>query len=235
MASKPARKDGVGYTRLVLNDRGHFSEEVTVETFALEGNSAAVRRINRRVTLSGPNDDDGWLSCITSGWNSGPNGYWSETFKPRMFTRRWLTVSYELGYYCGGAHPEYSTASRTFDRQTGEDVDLYEWLNGRAGERVSSGSRGEFATKLRAPFRKIVLRSKAQEAECHDVLSNADYWDVELTRNGFAFTPELTHAEGRCSDEFPVSFATLAPYLSAEGKKNVAELQAEFARSANPR
>jgi hypothetical protein len=133
MVPKPARTDGVSYVRLVLDGRGHFGDEVSVETFALEGNTTAVRRINRRVTPSGPSDAEGWLSCITSGWNYGPHAEWSETFKPRMFTRRWLTVSYELGYYCGGAHPDSSSYSLTFDRRTGAEVDLYEWLNARGG------------------------------------------------------------------------------------------------------
>lgn len=230
MVPKPARRDGVSYARLVLDDRGHFGDEVAVETFALEGNSTAVRRINRRVTPSGPDDADGWLSCVTSGWNYGPHGEWSETFKPRMFTRRWLTVSYELGYYCGGPHPDSSSDMLTFDRRTGAEVDLYEWLNARAAERVISRSRAVKATKLRPAFRKLLLRGHViKDAECREVLERSDYWGIELTRTAFVFTTTLVRVESGCSDEFPMSFAALPPYLSDAGKKNVAELQAELA------
>jgi hypothetical protein len=227
---KPARRDGISYARLVLDDRGHFGDEVAVESFALEGSSAAVRRINRRFTPSGPNGADGWLSCITSGWNYGPHAEWGETFKPRMFTRRWLTVSYELGYYCGGPHPDSSSETLTFDRRTGAEVDLYEWLSPRATERVISKSGAVQATKLRPAFRELLLRGHViKDAECREVLERSDYWGIELTRTALVFTPTLAHVELGCSDEFPMSFAALAPYLSDAGKKNVAELQAEVA------
>ena len=229
MVRQPEAKDGVRYTRLVLDHRGHFGGDLTVETFELEGNSPAVRRINRRVTPSQVTDEDGWLPCIT-GWNSGPHGEWSETVEPRMFTRRWLTVAYELGYYCGGAHPDSSAYSLTFDRQTGREVDLYQWLNQLAIERVINKSQTVNATKLRPSFRELILRERIiSDPGCSDVLRRSDYWGVELTRTGFVFTPALAHAEGGCSDAYPMSFKALAPYLSAEGKKNVAALQAEVA------
>jgi hypothetical protein len=86
------------------------------------------------------------------------------------------------------------------------------------------------ATKFRPAFRKVLLRGHSiKNPECRDVLNRADYWDVELTRTALVFTPTLVRVESGCSDEFPMSFAALAPYLSDAGKKNVAELQAELA------
>ena len=68
---------------------------------------------------------------------------------------------------------------------------------------------------------------KADDAECTDAIKTDEYWHAELTRTGFVFTPELPHVAQACGEDFKVPFAKLAAYLSPEGKKQIAALQAE--------
>jgi hypothetical protein len=59
---------------------------------------------------------------------------------------------------------------------------------------------------------------------------------IGLGLNSAAFAtadqPSLAHVVQACEEDFKVSFAKLAPYLTPEGKRNVAALQTE---AASPR
>jgi hypothetical protein len=63
-------------------------------------------------------------------------------------------------------------------------------------------------------------------------IDTAEWWNIELNRTGFVFTPSVAHVVQACEEDVKVSFAKLAPYLTQEGKRNVAALQAQ---AASPR
>jgi len=219
---KAARKDGVGYTRLILDHRGHFDESVSVETFSLAGDTPAVRRINAE--LGKPLRADDWLECVRSGLDAnGQDGDNSETLEPRMITRRWLSVMNESGWYCGGAHPDDAAFARLFDRETGREVDLHQWLNGNAV------TKADDLIGLRPALRNVVLGQHKTDSECLDTVNDQAYWNMELTRSGMVFMPILPHVAVGCRDEYPVPFAKLQPFLTPEGKRQIAALEAEVA------
>lgn len=230
--SKPAVKDAVPYTRLILDHRGHFGEDVTVETFALAEDGAAARAINAELRKAlATTGDDSWFGCIRTSWDSGGGlGQANQTLSPHMITKRWLAAIDENGWSCGGAHPDDARTPLLFDRQTGKRVDVLKWFNAKAIKREKFEGDPDFVETLQPAFRKTILTGwMPKNPECRGPVSSQEFWTAELTRTGVVFAPDLAHVEEGCQEDFKVRFANLAPYLTAEGKKEVTALQAEAA------
>ncbi|HEY1605752.1 MAG TPA: hypothetical protein VGF77_09155 [Allosphingosinicella sp.] len=227
IVSQPAAKDGLVYTKLILDHRGRFGD-TKVETFALAGGTEAVRRIDAKLREPLAGDPPAWLDCVRGPLETGSSeGEIDETIAPRLITPRWLTAEDHEDGDCGGAHPDSSNVPLTFDRITGGQVDLNDWLNDKAIKRESEGPGTPEAKMLRPEFRGVLLaRWKPEDPECDDAVRQIDFWTVELTRTGLVFAPELPHVVQACGEDFAMPFARLRPYLSAEGVKQVDALQA---------
>ena len=221
--TKPAAKDGVNYTRLILDHRGHFGEDISAETFALAGDTPAVRRINAKLREPLAGEPDGWLSCVRMAANTSPNGGENnESDTPRMVTPRWLVVMHHWDGFCGGAHPDSADTPMLFDLATGSEINVFDWFNGKAVKREAVEGYPPLVS-LQPQFRSFVIgRWKAEDAECTDAVRTQDYWDVELTPTGFRFTPQLAHVVEACSEGFKVPFAKLQPWLNEKGKAALA-------------
>lgn len=225
-----AAKDGLAYTRLTLDQRGHFPS-VSVQSFELDGGSAAVRRINAIVHKPFVDGADNWLGCIRSSLDSSAfEGEHNEMVEPRMVTRKWLSIDQHWDGFCGGAHPDASDSPRLFDRASGAEVELYDWFTGAAVKREHSGGESEDAITLRPRFKAVIMAGWKGDKDCREAMSSEDFWSVELTRSGFVFTPLLAHVVQACTERFPMPFAKAAPYLTVAGKTEVAALKAEVSR-----
>ena len=225
VARSPGDKDSVAYTKLGLDHRGHFGDSVSVETFELAGTGAAISRIND--VLKKPLDRNSWLECIRNAYPWGGDHH--ESFEPRMISRRWLVVNHHWDGFCGGAHPDSSNAPRTFDHISGAEIDVRDWFNDRAIKRTTYEGGSDVSKTIQPAFRKVVIGRWKGEGECADVIETTEWWNVELGRDGFVFTPSLPHVVQACEESFKVPFAKVAPYLTVEGKKQVTAVQAEFA------
>lgn len=217
-----ARKDGVSYVKLSLDHRGHFPA-VSLESFELPGDGPAIRSIN--AMLAKPFQDKGWLECIQS---AGPwGGSMNESLEPRLISRRWLVINHQWGGFCGGAHPNSFNDARTFDLTTGREIDLRDWFGGKAFKTVHYEGEEEVSKHIQPSFRQLVIGGWKADEECADTVDTAQWWDLELTRTGVAFTPALAHAAQACEKSFTVPFARLMAYLTPEGRRNIASLEAE--------
>jgi len=206
------------YHRLVLEYPDQ--KDVGVETIELAGKTPAIRQINAQLRKPFEGNPPEWHECELIAGGGSSSGGWSESWEPKMFGRKWLSVTRYVETYCGGPHPDSWTSSHTYDLQSGREVDLSKWLNKSVGE---------------AAFRRLLLDAsgRGDDADCSEVVEQSIEGfalDIELRRNGLAFTPNnLPHVVQACGDEAFISFAELRPYLSTEGKRNVVALQAEFA------
>jgi hypothetical protein len=228
IVEKPAEKYGVPYRRLILDHRGHFPE-VSVETFQLAGNSPEIQRINAKLhePLSGEASE--WFACIRSavGWGID-EGDWSESLEPKMIGKRWMTVEHLAGGNCGGAHPNADVMPRTFDLASGREIDLHDWLTDQAVKRERFQGVSEEAKMLRPVFTRFIIGAwKSSDADCDEVIRQAEFWHIGMTRTALVFTPELPHVAQGCADDFTVPFARLASYLSPAGKAGIASVIAD--------
>ena len=221
-----ASRDGVGYTRRILDTGDRY--EVSLETFALDGNGEAVRSINAVLGQDLSGNPPHWFECIHDSLQThASEGAFDSTLAPAMISSRWLSVTDHWDGDCGGAHPDSSNVYRTFDRASGREIDLHDWLVGTA----TQPAEGSDAKLLRPAFRTFLLAgARLEDAECRDAIQEEEFWNVGLTRSALVFTPLLPHVIQACADPISVPFARLRPYLTAEAAAQVRALQAERAR-----
>jgi hypothetical protein len=225
--TRRASKDGVAYTHFALDTRGRF--ESRVETFALDGDGEAVRRLNATLSEAMAGDPPRWFECVTGALEQSPNeGADSQTREPAMISRRWLSVTDEYDGFCGGAHPNSSSTYRTFDRASGREIDLHDWLDAAAVRRERFEGVEEGSKTLRPAFRTIILAGwRAEDAQCDEIVRSQDYWNIGLTRDAFVFTPLLPHVVQSCAETFTMPFDRLRPHLTREAAQAIRALQAE--------
>jgi hypothetical protein len=227
-----ARADGVAYTRFRLDNRGRFA--VNVDTFALDGNGAAVRRINTALGQGLAGNPPGWFDCISNSLEMMPyEGESNESLEPVMFSRRWLSVAAHGDWSCGGAHPDADNSYLTYDLTTGAEVRLLGWFSTRAVKRERVRGAPEIYLTLEPAFRTFILsgrRATPDTAECDEVIQREEYWNAGLTRDGFVFTPQLPHVVQACEEAFTIRFDRLAPWLTPQGAAHVRALRAERSR-----
>jgi hypothetical protein len=219
-------KDGVGYTRRILDAGNRY--EVSLETFTLDGDGAAVRSINNVLGQPLSGNPPHWFECIHDSLQThGYEGSLVQNVAPAMISSRWLSVTEHWDGDCGGAHPDSSNTYRTFDRTNGREVDLHDWLVGTA----TQPAEGSDAKLLRPAFRNFILSdARLQDPECRDAVREEEFWNVGLTRSALVFTPLLPHVAQACADPIAVPFARLRPYLTQQAAAHVRALQAERPR-----
>jgi hypothetical protein len=225
IAMSRARIDGAGYTRLAFRPGSQFPQ-VEVATFALDRPGPAAQRINR--LLREPLRETGlrseWFECMSASLAAtARDGDYHVAIEPTLVTGRWLAVRHSQDGSCGGASPFNSTVSRTFDLQTGTEIDLHGWLNSRAVARERSSEK---LAVLRPAFRQFILAGATpQDAECRAIVRTTDYWDIGLRRTGLVFTPSMPRVAQACGEQILLTFSQLSPYLSPQGSAGMAALR----------
>jgi len=222
-----ASVDGTAYSRIALDPRGRF--ELHYTTFALDGSSEAVRRINAAVGEGLAGDPPHWLECSQLSFAAGPNeGSFDESLEPAMISRRWLSVAHHWDGFCGGAHPDSSNTYRLFDLTSGAEVDLHDWLTSAAVKREHFEGVAEDSKTLLPAFRTLILEGwRPEDPECDETVRGEEYWNIGLGREGMIFSPSIAHAAQVCWEQITVPFARLRPFLTPEGAANVQALQNE--------
>lgn len=230
---KPAKKDGVSYTDITADVGKQF--DVSIGTFALLGNSAAVQKINAALgkEISGDPLKSNYLDCVTGALSShGADGDYAIGLVPDLIMRKYMVSKESYANYCGGAHPNYTINWRNWDLRTGNVINLMDWLNAKAVVQTKQG-QGENAYMDIAiqPYLRKLLKAKwapIAEPECIDVIDDQDYWTLYLTKTGISFYPDLAHALTACEADINFSFSELTPLLNAAGKRWIASFRADL-------
>jgi hypothetical protein len=222
--SEPATLEGWAYIRQTYQAPAHFADDVAIETFtfapAQPGDEAILAALTAHLPKGTFADD--YLQCLGGAISSlGYDGQFDETLHPTLVTRAFLVVEEESGTFCGGAHPNYVTMTRTYDRQSGEEIDLFDWLGQPPAE-------GEISTLPERLHALVLARWPADadaDEECRDLAEHNDYWSLGLARDGLVFRPDFPHAMTPCEEPVTVEWQVLAPFLDAEGKSGLARLR----------
>ena len=119
-----------------------------------------------------------------------------------------------------------------FDRSSGQIVNLLEWFTATN----VSGDRDEALASPAGDLAKAVLKAhpRTGDEECSEPVTTATDWLLELRATGIAFTPALPRVVMACADEVELSWATLAPFLNAKGRSEVAALRSSAYRTISP-
>jgi hypothetical protein len=213
---KAAVKGGLAYEALNY-DVGSQFETVAIDGFALVQKMPGDAAINRAVALDPlkPENEADFATCLSGGIRSlGMDGDFSISAAPAPVPGDFLAVTTQIGYYCGGPHPDAFTRDRAFDRRSGAEIALWRWIAPPA-LRAGTGPTRELAAKLRA---LVLRRYPSGDAECRNPVRDNAYWGAALTASGLSYTPQLPHVVAACAETAKLSWRALAPFLSAEGK-----------------
>jgi hypothetical protein len=224
----PARERGLALEKWTLVFPG---EDVTLESVQLEGAGAATAAINRRLRVPFDKADEGWKWCLRNARAFG--GDYHHELAVAMVTSRWLSVVETSENFCGGAHPSNSRSAILFDRRTGAIANLVDWLAPTNIHREKVEGFEETLDSLKGPLLAAVITAhpgSADNDECAETIRSTTDWSLELKVDGIAFTPDLPRVVMACGDEVMLSWNALAPFLGAEGKREVAALRSELTR-----
>jgi hypothetical protein len=239
MLSEPAELDGWRYTALTYRPPVHFAEELFLESFSFapERPGDATILVALAKELPGGGHSGPYLQCMGDniGFN-GSDGYYSTFSKPLLVSPAWLTMLESYDVYCGGAHPSHGFFHRTFDRQSGEAVELARWLDETAIEHRTSEGDGEGYDLVRPALRDLILargpsdgeplegEDESYDAECREAAREQEFWTFGLSREGMLFVPSLPHVIAACQATYTVPWSELTPLLSETGRAGLARL-----------
>lgn len=222
--TRPATADGVAYTRIALDHGGRF--DARVETFALDGPGEATRRVNASLGRMLAGSPPEWFDCLRMALESSPHeGGLNETLEPVMISRRWLSVNHQYDSFCGGAHPSSGLVYETYDLASGARVDLHDWFIPEAVRRERLEGLDDEAKTFLPALRSVILAGWTDEADCGEVVRDAEFWHIGLRRDAFVFSPSLPHVVQACGEEFAVPFARVRQLLTPEGAANLDALR----------
>jgi hypothetical protein len=221
-ASEDASLEGWTYTRRIFRPPAHFRDEVSIESFSFASGQTGDAAINAALAAHLPRGtvEDDFLQCLAGGISSlGTDGYYERTVRPMLVSAAFLAVDEANSDFCGGAHPNHWQVMRVFDRRTGTEIDLFDWL----GEPYVEGETSPIAEGLRGLI--IARWPRDADAECAVYAEEADYWSLGLARGGIVFQPDLPHAATPCEERITVEWQALAPFLDADGRAGLARLR----------
>lgn len=204
-----------------------FAGQATVELFGPEPTLAAINRELRR-------DFDTGKDAIKEYFDKrreflGRVGVPAEdenTTEPEYWTSQWLSIR-NYTWAAGTGRSGISWFYRTWDVQTGKQVDLWTWFGSRkeslsvpgAGPVVAT-SGGSMTPKLRRfVFRHEGIDPGKAEENCESNYKEDAYYDLTLEAKGMRFA-QPDFGDG-CAIEIEVPYAELGPVLTPAGKAAV--------------
>jgi hypothetical protein len=238
--SAPAELDGWRYTALTYRPPAHFAEEVFLESFAYAserpGDAGILAALAKEMPAAGRPAP--YLQCMGDSIAvNGRDGYYSNASKPSLVSPEWLVTLESYDVYCGGAHPSHGFFHRTFDRQSGEEVELARWLGETAIEHKSYEGDEDGYDLVRPALRELILargvsddgpptaEDESDEAECREAAREQEFWTFGLSREGMLFVPSLPHVIAACQATYTVPWPEVAPFLNETGRAGLARLR----------
>lgn len=223
----PGAKAGIAYEELHY-DVGPAFASVDIASFALKPELAGDAAINAAVALDPlkPGSPAHFAECMAGNLSSlGTDGDFSLVLTPQAVRGGFLTVAMAQGYFCGGAHPDAMTTYRTFDRRSGGEFAVAQWLAPSAVQPIEEGSSESSLVQPAEALRQRIMAHFPKPAEdpdgCVEFVAMASFWTASLTSEGIAFEPSLPHVAAACGDKATVPFAELKPFLSEAGESGV--------------
>jgi len=187
-----------------------LADQMTVELLAP---GAPVAAINRQLREVLPKTKKDLAEYFAQRRNFlGMNGMMMEDelhAEPSFWSARHVTVSF-YRWAAGMGRNGISNDFRTWDLQTGKEVDVWSWFGSKSLEGTSDMSA--LPPKLRA----LLFKDVVQDDECKADYQGHGNYHLSLTDSGVRFWEEA-YGSG-CEQEFKLPYAKLAPFMTAQGK-----------------
>lgn len=225
LVQRPLRLGSFDYTGLTWNVGPGFAD-VVLESFEFPAARPGDAPINAALRLD-PDKLVGagaYLSCVMDAMQFGTSdGDYQVINEPIHASRAFIGVKAYNGGYCGGAHPFHSYGYQTWDRETGGQIQLGEWLRPEAFARVRYPGSTDTSYQATPAFaRFLASHIRFDEPECRSMVEEEQFWDIGLTDTGMIFTPGLSYAATPCIDDAAIPYAQLTRWLNSVGRAGVA-------------
>jgi hypothetical protein len=156
------------------------------------------------------------------------NGDYSYTPKVALYSKRILSVSARVYYYCGGAHPDGGRENFNLDLETGkvlEIEDVYRFIAIPNGLKIDPSNSSEAYSKYQetrgAAIKKLIFDqfgsfTKNVDAGCADIYQDETfaYFSWYLTAEGVVIESAFPHVAATCDSEFELPYETVTAYLA---------------------
>jgi hypothetical protein len=199
----PDKETSVGGLRI----RTFQARDIDITGLEIADKSAQLARLKRFVEKLNRDLVDQYLNCARfvedrEDWRGSIE--FTGIVKLESVTRHFVLLRQSSAYFCGGAHPDSSSALLVVDRNSGDTIDIADWLK----------------DPLDAIGRKYW---KTSREDCKDALEEDTTFVVWPSPDGVVFAPTLPHAIEACSEEMTIPYARLASRLTPAGKRAAAE------------
>lgn len=137
----------------------------------------------------------------------------------------WLVVRESYESDCGGAHPNGGVAGyQTWNLDAGSVVEPWTWIRASKVKCDYSSDCGYAAPeKLNALIIAKADRNKDGD-ECADAVNENHGYLLRPSKTGLVFSTNFAHVIQACDEDIEVSYAELAPFLTATGKADLKSL-----------
>jgi hypothetical protein len=163
------------------------------------------------------------LDCLSSF-----NGDFSYTPTVALYSKRILSVSASVYYYCGGAHPDGGSENFNLDLETGKELqieDVYRFIPIPEGLKIDPSAYSEAYSKYLeargAAVKKLILDQFGSftigiDKECSSAYTDEtfSYFSWYLTAKGLVIESAFPHVAAACDNDFELPYKTLEQYLA---------------------
>ncbi|MEN9865555.1 MAG: hypothetical protein RL748_1145 [Pseudomonadota bacterium] len=239
MAQTLAEKVGKG-TQKSFMGRAYLplqALDAAVTSFELQDSSKAAASLNRRLQNQLRINIANYHACPTGSERDGGKRQKDEkpefqaSIEPLFWNANWLSVVERSAGDCGGAHPFSGFTYSTWNLNTGEALNPWQWIkNGRKAATSAADPNHYFSYAAPAALNKIIIKQaikqrltafphEASEANaCVDVIKENRQYQISLGKTGLIFTPNFAHVVQACTEDAEISYAEMMPFLNPAGR-----------------
>ena len=216
-----------------------------ISTLELVGEGDGLASLNERLANELRIGAASYFDCPVSGELPTPANAqkekpdYSSSIAPLFWNERWVSLAQNWNGDCGWAHPFSDINRSTWALSTGTPVNLWNWIAASRKPDASPDSDADYfnyaapeklnrlitakAVKARLAFNP---KEAQEEPNCLEALTTNTEYDITLGAAGLVFSHHFPHVIQACDDDIEIAYSRLLPFLSAEGKKQVAFLMA---------
>lgn len=193
------------------------SQEGATEGVRLVGTGAGLDAINAFLRQEAVDAVSDHLECKATGrLERGPESGYEVAILQRVeaWNDRYVVIRTSTEGYCGGAHPWHDSFTRTFQLDTGAEVDVSTWLLPEYRKQIGNGS--PLGRLLHKTYQKGDLG--AEYSECKDSIT----WSAQSLHGlpgQLVFHTSAPYALTPCAEDVGLPLAQVQRFLSPEGRQ----------------
>lgn len=168
----------------------------------------------------------GYYDCAFSNFDRKPDSSYNETSEIDLLAPPWLVTRERYSSFCGLAHPSSGTSYTIWNLDTGKTVDPWDFIANSHWDsfnKVYHCDDTSICQRMPPPALKAILakhfkHDSGGDNECDGALDAWPGYTLHPEKDGLVFSTDFAFVEYACNDDIKLSWKTLAPFLTPQGK-----------------